>query len=339
MKAAVYSEPGGPEVIRIADLPSPVAGPGEVRVRVRAASVNHLDLWVRRGLAGQPSMPHVGGADAAGEVESLGDGVDPEWRGARVVVDPALDYDWYERGVRAPGVRRFRLLGEHVAGAFAELCVVPAANLVRLPPDVSFETAAAAGLVTVTAWRAIVTRAVLRAGETVLITGASGGVSTMAVQIARGLGARVLALTRGPERARRVRALGAHGVYDRDAGDWARELWTETGRRGVDVALDSVGQALWPALVRSLAVRGRLVSYGATTGGEAATDLRQVFWKQLSILGTTMGDPGEYRTAMEQVFAGTLRPVIHDVLPLERLREAHELLESGRVFGKLVVVP
>lgn len=339
MKAAVYSEPGGPEVIRVAEVPAPVAGPGEVRVRVRAASVNHLDLWVRRGLAARPPMPHVGGADAAGEVESLGPGVDPAWRGARVVVDPSLDYEWYERGVRAPGVPRFRLLGEHTAGAFAELCVVPAANLVRLPPDVSFETAAAAGLVTVTAWRAIVTRAGLRSGETVLITGASGGVSTMAVQIARGLGARVLALTRGPERARRVRELGAHVVYDRASGDWAGELWTDTGKRGVDVALDSVGQALWPALVRSLAARGRLVSYGATTGGDAATDLRQVFWKQLSILGTTMGDPGEYRAAMERVFAGALRPVIQGVLPLERLREAHELLESGRVFGKLVVTP
>jgi NADPH:quinone reductase-like Zn-dependent oxidoreductase len=255
-----------------------------------------------------------------------------------VVADPSLDYDWYERGTHDDG-RRFRMIGEHTQGAFAEHCLVPAANLVRLPDGVAFEAAAAAGLVSVTAWRALVTRGGVRAGETVLVTGASGGVSTMAIQIARLLGARVLAVTSGPENVERVRALGADVVYDRLATDYSRAAWSDTGKRGVDVVLDSVGQALWPSNLRVLAVRGRLVSYGATTGGRAGTELVPLFWKQLSILGTTMGSPDEYRTAMGLVFEGKLRPVIQEVLPLEQARRAHELLEAGRVFGKLVLIP
>ena len=337
MKAALFAEHGGPDVVRIEDVPVPEPGAGEVRLRVRAASMNHLDLWVRRGLPVETSMPHIGGADAAGEVDAVGAGVDPGWVGARVVADPSLDYDWYERGTRDGP--RFRLLGEHTQGSFAEFCVVPAANLVRLPPDVPFEIAAAAGLVSVTAWHGLVTRGGLKRGETVLITGASGGVATMAIQIARHLGARVLAVTGGAASVARVRELGADVVYDRLETDWARAVWAETGKRGVDLVLDSVGQALWPSNLRTLAVRGRLVSYGATTGPRAELDLAQLFWKQLSILGTTMGSPEEFRTVMALVFDGTIRPVIHEVLPLRDARRAHELLEAGEVFGKLVLVP
>jgi NADPH:quinone reductase-like Zn-dependent oxidoreductase len=339
MRAAVFAEHGGPEVVRIEDVPVPEPGPGEVRLRVRAASLNHLDLWVRRGLPVETTMPHIGGADVAGEVQAVGPGVDPSWLGARVVADPALDYDWYERGTRSGDGRRFRLLGEHTQGSLAELCVVPASNLVRLPAGFSYETAAAAGLVSVTAWHALVTRGALQAGETVLITGASGGVATMAIQIAGLLGARVLAVTSGSENVARVRALGAAVVYDRLKVDYARAVWSETRKRGVDVVLDSVGQALWTSNMRALAVRGRLVSYGATTGSKAETDLAQLFWKQLSILGTTMGSPDEFRTVMGLVFEEKLRPVIHEVLPLDQARRAHELLERGEVFGKLVLIP
>ena len=335
MRAAVFSEHGGPDVVRIEDVPAPAPGPGEVRVRVRASSLNHLDLWVRRGLTGETPMPHIGGADAAGEVEAVGSGVDAAWVGARVVVDPALDYDWYETG----GARRFRVLGEHTQGAFAELCVVPAANLVRLPPHVSYDVAAAAGLVAVTAWHGLVTRGGVRAGETVLITGASGGVATMAVLIARLLGARVLAVTSGPENVARVRGLGADVVYDRLEADYARAAWADTGKRGVHLVLDSVGQALWPGNLRVLAPGGRLVTYGATTGRNAETDLAQVFWKQLSILGTTMGSPDDFRAVMAHVFEGRLVPVIQEIVPLEQARRAHDLLERGEVFGKLVLTP
>ncbi|MSR35674.1 MAG: hypothetical protein EXR95_03370 [Gemmatimonadetes bacterium] len=214
-------------------------------------------------------------------MDGVGPGVDPGWVGANVVADPALDYDGYARGTRAPGAPRFRLVGEHTQGTLAEYCLVPAANLVRLPEGVAYESAAAAGLVSVTAWHALTTRGAMRPGETVLITGASGGVSTMAIQIARRLGALVLAVTSGPENAARVRALGAEIAYDRLEVDYARAAWADTGRRGVDLVLDSVGRALWPANLRVLAPGGRLVTYGATTGSAGETDITQVFWKQL----------------------------------------------------------
>ena len=341
MKAAVFARHGGPEVIRLEDVPTPDPGAGEVRVRVRAASLNHLDLWVRRGLIPEAPMPHIGGADLAGEVDALGAGVDPAWAGARVVVDPSLDYAWYDavaRGTAEPG-RRFRLIGEHTQGGFAELCVVPAANLVRLPDDVSFSHAAAAALVGVTAWHGLMTRGALAPGETVLVTGASGGVSTMAIQIARLAGARVLAVTSGADNVARVRALGADRVYDRLVGDWAAAVWNDTGRRGVDLILDSVGAALWAANVRALAVRGRLVSYGATSGATGETAINQLFWKQLSILGATMGSPEEFRDVMARVFSFHLKPVIAEVMSLADARRAHERLERGDVFGKLVLEP
>jgi NADPH:quinone reductase-like Zn-dependent oxidoreductase len=341
VRAAIFDEHGGPEVVRIDQIPTPEPGPGQVRIRVRAAAMNHLDLWVRRGLPLDIPLPHVGGSDIAGEVESLGPGVHGVNPGTRVVVDPSLDWEWYEGSVRGPDLPqpRFRILGEHTHGGFAEYAVVPAANLLQLPENVSFETAAAAGLVTVTAWRGLVTRGAVRPGDRVLITGASGGVSTVAIQIARNAGARVFAVTSGPENVERVKELGAHVVLDRLEGELGELLREATGPRGIDLALDSVGAEVWDTLTKCLAPRGRLVSYGATTGAGAQVDVRRVFWKQLSILGTTMGSPAEYRGAMEQVFSGAVRPVIHQVLSLDQAREAHKLLEAGDVFGKLVLVP
>ncbi len=341
MRAALFHEFGGPEVLRVEDVPTPEPGPGEVRLAVRAAAFNHLDLWVRRRLPIETTMPHIGGADVAGVVDAVGPGVETSAVGARVAVDPALDYEWYERRPRGEAFDDppMRLLGEHTNGGFAEYAIVPARNLLQLPDGVSFETAAAAGLVAVTAWRGLMARGGLRAGEDVLVTGASGGVGTMAVQIAALAGARVHAVTSGPDNVARVEALGAHHAYDRTAGDWVRPLKERTGGRGVDVALDSVGAALWESVLRSLAVRGRLVSYGATTGANGTTEIRHLFWKQLSILGTTMGTPAEYRTVMQLVFQGHLKPVVHQVLSLDEVRAGHELLEAGDVFGKLVVKP
>jgi NADPH:quinone reductase-like Zn-dependent oxidoreductase len=341
MKAAIVRQNGPPDVVEIADVPTPEPGPGQVRVAVKASSLNHLDLWVRRGIPNGPSLPHIGGSDVAGVVEAAGPGVDAGIVGERIVVDPSLDYDWYEgadRGDLFPE-RPFRLIGEHVSGGFAERVVVPEANLVGLPAHVSFENAAAAGLVFVTAWRGLITRGGLRAGERVLVTGASGGVGTAAVQIAHHAGATVFAVTSGADSVERVRALGADVVYDRSAGDFSRDLWKDTRKRGVHLVLDSVGEPLWETCVRSLAVGGRLVTYGATAGHQAKTDLRRVFWKQLSLLGTTMGTPAEFRAVMRLVFEGELAPVIHQVMPLADARRAHELLEAGNAFGKVVVVP
>lgn len=342
MRAALFSEYGPPGVVSVQEVPIPQPGPGEVRVKVGASSLNHLDLWVRRGLPIETPMPHIGGSDIAGTVDAVGPGVTGVEAGLRVVVDPSLNYDWYQGQDQGEGIpsRPMRLLGEHTQGGFAEYVTVPAANLLALPPDFPFEAAAAAGLVFVTAWRGLITRARLRAGERVLVTGASGGVSTAAIQIAKMAGATVYAVTSGPENVARVRELGADLVYDRTrVTDFSRELWRDTGKRGVHVALDAVGEAVWPQCLKALGVGGRLVSYGATTGARGSTEIRVVFWKQLSILGSTMGTPAEFREVMRLVFEGRLKPVIHEVLPLDQAARAHEMLEGGGVFGKLVLVP
>jgi NADPH:quinone reductase-like Zn-dependent oxidoreductase len=341
MKAAIFSEFGGPQVVGVEQVEAPVPGPGEARIQVEAAAMNHLDLWIRRGLPISITMPHIGGSDLAGVVDQVGPGVQEVELGTRVVVDPSLDYDWYDGAPSGPGLpkKNFRIIGEHTQGGFAEYCVVPVSNLVELPATVPFETAAACSLVGVTAWRALMNRGGLRAGERVLITGASGGVSSMAVQMAKLAGAQVFAVTMGEKNAARVRKLGADQVYDRGTVDWGKEVFQDTGKEGVDLVLDSVGEAVWPACIRSLKVGGRLVTIGATTGAAGATEIRQVFWKQLTILGSTMGSPEEYRKAMGMVFRGQVVPVIHAVLPLEETRRAHEMLEAGEVFGKVVLTP
>ncbi|MEX2528793.1 MAG: zinc-binding dehydrogenase [Gemmatimonadota bacterium] len=341
MRAAFFRKHGPPTVMEVGELPQPRAGAGEVLVRVGATSLNHLDLWVRRGLPISIPLPHVGGSDVAGTVAEVGAGVEGVVLGTRVVVDPSLHYEWYTVPRAGPGLRdaAFQVVGEHVWGGMAELAVVPAANLLSLPSEVSFETAAGGGLVAVTAYRALFTRGGLRPGERVLISGGSGGVSTLAIQMARAAGARVVAITSGQENVRRLEALGAHMVLDRTTGEVAGLVRDAVGREGVDLAVDSVGEALWGALVRSLRPGGRLVTYGATTGPRAQVDLRHIFWKQLSVIGSTMGDPTDFRRAMSLIFARQVEPVVQEVIPLEEVRRAHELLESGGVFGKLVLVP
>jgi NADPH:quinone reductase-like Zn-dependent oxidoreductase len=341
MRAAVFSEFGGPEVVEVRKVPVPEPGAGEVRVKVEAAAMNHLDLWVRRGLPIETPMPHIGGSDIAGVVDAVGAGAPSVPVGARVAIDPALGYEWYDGQGQGDSFEeaRMRIVGEHTQGGFAEYAVVPAASLIEVPEGFEPTRAAAAGLVFVTAWRALVSRGRVKPGERVLITGASGGVGTAAIQIAARAGAQVYAVAGGPEKVRLAKELGAHVVYDRHQMDFSREVWRDTAKRGVHVVLDTVGEAVWSQCLRALAPGGRLVTCGATTGSRGVTEIRLVFWKQLSILGSTMGSPAEYRQVMRMVFAGALRPVIHEVLPLAETRRAHELLESGRVFGKLVIVP
>jgi NADPH:quinone reductase-like Zn-dependent oxidoreductase len=342
MRAALIREHGGPEVLEIAGIADPVPGHGQVVVDVGAAALNHLDLWVRRGLPGlELAMPHVGGADVAGTVSEIGPGVEGWSPGDRVVVNPGLwcgRCEWCVRGEHSL-CERYGILGEHVQGGLAEKVRVPATSLYPLPESVEFDSAAAVPLVFQTAWRGLITRAGLAPGETVLITGGSGGVSTAAIQIAALAGARVIAVTSGPEKAERVRELGAHDVIDRLEEDFSRATWEITDRRGVDVVLDSVGEATWEGCVRALARDGRLVTYGATTGAEGRQDIRRMFWKQIRIIGTTMASRSEFEHVMALVFAGRLRPVVDVVWPLDRVREAHERLEAGEGFGKIVLVP
>ncbi len=341
MRAAVFHRHGDPEVIGIESLPDPEPGPGETRIRVEASSLNHLDLWIRRGLPIRIPMPHIGGSDIAGRVERVGAGVAEDWLGRRVVVDPSLHYDWYERA-RMPGDRTppLEIIGEHTQGGFAEFTLAPAANLVEIPDHIASEEAAAGALAGVTAWHGLFTRGGLQPGERLLVTGASGGVSTMAIQYAAAAGAEIFAVTSSAAAVERIRALGAHHVYDRNAaGDWPKELYRDTARRGVDLCLDSVGEAIWPDLVRALAVGGRLVCFGATTGARVNLDLQRLFWRKLTVMGSTMGTPADFRRAMQAIFSGAARPPIHATLPLEEVRQAHELLEEGRVFGKIVICP
>ena len=340
MLAAVFHKNGGPEVVRVEEMDVPRPGPAEVRIRVEASSMNHLDLWMRRGLPFEIPMPHIGGSDIAGTVDKAGVGTDRTWIGKRVVVDPSLAYDWYRLArMRGSDAEPFRVIGEHTQGGFAEFAVAPAANLVELPDPFPAANAAAAALAGVTAWRGLMSRGGLQKGERVLITGASGGVSAMAVQFANAAGAEVFAVTSSEVNVQRVRRLGAHHVFDRTTTDWGREIHRITRKRGVDLCLDSVGEAIWPQLLRGLAVRGRLVSFGATTGAAGKVDIRLLFWRQLSILGSTMGTPAEFRTAMDLVFRGVVAPPVHAVLPLSEARRAHALLEAGEVFGKLVLAP
>jgi NADPH:quinone reductase-like Zn-dependent oxidoreductase len=341
MRAAIFHEFGGPEVVRIEELPRPVPGAGEVLLEVRAAALNHLDLWVRRGLPIETTMPHVGGSDVAGVVVEAGEGVDAGRVGERVVVNPSLwcgECEWCRRGEESMCLR-YRIMGEHTNGGFTEFLAVPADHVYRLPDGVGFEDAAALPVSYMTAWRALHARARLQPGEDVLVLGASGGTAIAAVQIALLAGARVFAVTSGAENVARLRALGAAFVYDRSSEDWSKAVYADTGKRGVDVVVENVGEATWKGSVRALAQGGRLVTYGGTSGPKVELDVRVMFWKQLSVLGTTMASKAEFEAMLQAVFTGRLRPVIDTVMPLDQAREAHERLEAGGQFGKIVLVP
>lgn len=341
MRAALFHEHGGPEVMRIEEIEGPPLKPGHVRLSVRAVAMNHLDLWVRRGLPIDTQLPHIGGSDIAGVVAEVASDVEGWQVGARVLVNPIIfcgHCEWCERG-EEPLCRRFGILGEHTSGGMAEEVVVPAGSLHRLPETVDLERAAALPVSYQTAWRALIHRARVRAGESVLVLGASGGTAIAAIQVAKLAGARVLAVTSGEENVARVEGLGAERVYDRLAGDFARAIWRDTGRRGVDVVVENVGEATWQSSVRSLAPGGRLVTYGATTGPKAETDLRILFWRQIQLIGTTMASRAQFREMLSAALSGALDPVIDRVMPLEEARAAHERLEAGEAFGKIVLVP
>jgi NADPH:quinone reductase-like Zn-dependent oxidoreductase len=332
MRAAIFHEHGGPEVVRIEQVARPRPGPGEVLVQVRAAAMNHLDLWVRRGIPIETTMPHVGGCDIAGVVVEAGEGVDASRIGERVVINPSLWCGHCRDCLRGEESQcaTFRIFGEHTNGGFTEFVAMEANHVYAIPDTLSFEEAAAIPISYMTAWRAL-RRAALAPGEDVLVIGASGGTALAAVQIARMTGARVFAVTKGEEKA--------DVVYDRAETDWAAALYKETGKRGVDVVVENVGAATWTGSVRSLARGGRLVTYGATAGPKVELDVRVVFWKQLQVMGTTMASRREFEDLLRVIFAGRLKPVVDSVLPLDDAREAHERLEAGGQLGKVVLVP
>jgi NADPH:quinone reductase-like Zn-dependent oxidoreductase len=339
MRAGIFHENGGPEVLRIEEVERPEPGAGEVLVRVAACGLNHLDLWIRRGLPIDTTMPHIGGSDIAGTVVETGAGVEQFGGGERVVVNPSLWCGKCRECLKGEQslCETYRIVGEHTDGGFAEYVAVPAQNCHSLPDGFSFEEAAALPISYQTAWRALVTRAAVRAGEDVLVLGASGGTAIAAIQIAKLAGARVFAVTSGQEKVQRLQALGADFVYDREQVDFSRAVHQETGRRGVDVVVENVGEATWKGSVRSLARGGRLVTYGATTGHRGETDLRLLFWKQLQLIGTTMANVAEFRAMLDAAFRRDIVPVIDSVMPLHSLADAHERLEAGGQLGKVIV--
>jgi NADPH:quinone reductase-like Zn-dependent oxidoreductase len=342
MKALCFTEHGGPDVLRYEDVPDPSPGQGEVIVRVRACALNHLDIWVRRGWPGlRLEMPHWGGSDIAGEIARLGPGVSGWQVGQRVVIDPGVNTvedEFTRRGEHSvsPG---YKILGEQLRGGLAEYVAAPAANLVAVPERVAFPAAAAPLLVALTAWRMLVHRAKLRAGETVLVVGAGGGVNTMAIQIAKLVGATTFVVAGNERKGAQARELGADVVLDRSRVDWSREIFQLTGKRGVDVVVDNVGAATLDASIRAVARGGRIVIVGNTTGPLKEIDIRYIFVKQISIIGSTMGSHQDFLEITALLWAGKLKPVIHQVLPLSQGRGAFVLMERGEQFGKIVLTP
>lgn len=342
MRALTLDGVGGLERLSVRDVPEPeLQSPGDVRVRVRAAALNHLDLFVAMGAPGMPAVtfPHIVGADGAGVVESVGTAVRNVGPGDRVMLDPGMSCggcDACRRGDE-PLCERFELLGEHRAGTIAEYVVVPAANVARVPDGMTWAEAAAFPLVTLTAWRMLTTRARLKAGETVLVWGAGGGVAQAAIQIATLAGATVIAASGTRSKLELARRLGAQHLIDRSATDVAAEVKRITGGRGVDVVVESVGQATWPASLRCLARAGRLVTCGATTGPRVELDLRRVFWFQWSILGSTMGSHAEFAEIVALAGEGKLRPLVDRVVPLAESVSAFQRLARGEQAGKLVI--
>jgi NADPH:quinone reductase-like Zn-dependent oxidoreductase len=340
MQAYVIHEHGGLEALRREQRPLPEPGPEEVRLRILAAGLNHLDLWVRRGVPGHRfPLPLIPGSDGCGRVEALGERVTGVALGEPYLIAPGYGCGRCElcRHGDEALCRDYQILGESRDGTCAAAIVVPAASLVPLPDGLAPEEAVALPLVLMTAWRMLVVRAGLRGGETVLVQAGGSGIGSMAIQIAVALGCRVITTVGSPEKAQRATALGAEeAILYREASVAAEvRRWTE--KRGVDVVVEHTGEATWEDSLRCLARGGRLVTCGATTGAAAAIDLRVLFFKQLSLLGSTMGSANDLRAGLRLVAQGRIRPLVDRTLPLDDLAAGHQLLEERGVFGKVTL--
>lgn len=341
MKAVHFHEFGDADVLRLEEVPVPTPAPGQVLVRVGACALNYLDIWSRRGQPRPTShLPHIPGCDVAGEVAELGPGVTGVTAGDRVMINPGLSCG------RCPAClsgrdnlcRHYGVLGVATPGGYAEYVVVPAANLVPMPADLDFVDAAAIPLVFITAWH-MLDRAQLAMGETVLVMGASGGVGTAAVQLARLRGARVLAVAGGSEKASRVKALGADAVIDHKTEDISQRVKELTGGSGADVVVESVGEAVWNTAMRCMGRRARLVTCGATSGPRVQVDLRHLFAKHQTMVGTYMGSKADLWAMLPYIEDGQIKAVVDRSLPLSEAAQAHTIVENRAHVGKVVLVP
>ncbi len=315
MKAIRIHEDGGPEVLRYEDAPDPEPGPDDLLIQLRAASLNRLDLWVRRGLPSVPK-PRILGADGAGVDES----------GRRVVINPGLEHG-----------DRITVIGEHMDGTHAELIAVPASNVYPIPDGVTFEEAAAFPLVFETAYRMLVTRAGLQPGEWVLVWGAGSGIGSSALVLGKALGARVIATSSSDAKLELARGLGADAVVNHETADVVDAVKEATGGAGVDIVVEHIGEATWQRSLQAARPHGRIAVCGATTGPNPKAALHRIWWKQLTILGSTMGTKADFEGAYELVASRRARPVVDSVFPLAEARAAHERMESGEQFGKIVL--
>lgn len=342
MKAIVFNEHGGPDVLEFTGVADPSINANEVLVEVRACALNHLDVWVRGGLPGiKIPLPHILGSDVAGVVREAGDLATWVQPGDEVMLQPGVSCGHCAECLRGQDnlCADYDILGSGRDGGYAELIAVPAVNVIPKPRSLSWEEAAALPLVTLTAWHMLVTRANVQPGEDVLVHAAGSGVGSLGIQVAKLRGARVIATAGSDEKLAKARDLGADATINYTREDWPKEVKRLTDRKGVDVVFEHTGAETWPGSIASLKRNGRLVTCGATSGYDARTDLRQVFYRHLTILGSMMGSKAELLDAMKFIESGQIRAVVDRVLPLAEARKAHELMEDRAQFGKLVLVP
>src|SRR6266446_4680261 len=340
MKAIIFNAHGGPEVLKFTDVPDPTIRSNEVLVRVKACALNHLDVWVRLGLPGVPiPLPHIPGSDVSGEIAQIGADVTTVRAGQKVVLAPGVTCGKCPACVAGQDnrCRQFTNLGYMIDGGYAEFVRAPEVNCLPYPENLSFEEAASIPLVFQTAWHMLLARAELQPGEDVLVLGAGSGVGSAAIQIAKFFGARVIATAGSDEKLAKARELGADHMINHKSQKIRDEVRRITNKRGVDVVFEHVGTATWDDSLASLALAGRLVTCGATTGYDAKIDLRFLFSRQLSFLGSYMGVKSELHTILKLVSAGRLKPVVDRVFPLAEAAAAHTYLESGQQFGKVIL--
>jgi NADPH:quinone reductase-like Zn-dependent oxidoreductase len=340
MKAIRFHQFGGPEVLKYEDVSEPALREDYVLVRVRACALNHLDLWVRKGLPGV-KLPHINGSDVAGEVARVGSYIKDLAPGTRILLSPMVFCNHCEYCVSGQQnlCRQFSVLGSLVDGGNAEYIAVPRVNVIPIPDHLSFDDAASVPLVFVTAWHMLVTRARIQPGQTVLVLGASSGVGTAAIQIAKFFHATVITTAGDERKLEKARELGADYTinhYQQKISDEVRRI---TSKAGVDIVFEHVGQATWGESMKSLKPSGTIVTCGATTGYEASFDLRFLFARQLSFLGSFMGTMGELHAVLKHVFSGELKPVVDRTFPLKDTAAAHEYLQKSQMFGKVVLNP
>lgn len=342
MKGIVFHEFGGPDKLVYEDIAEPIIGRDEVLVRVKACSINHLDLWVREGIpAYKISLPHISGCDVAGIIEKIGEDVQNINVGERVIIAPGISC--FKCNYCLSGhdnlCLSYRIFGAGTDGGYAEYTKAPAVNIIPIPENLSFEEAAAFPLVFITAWHMLITRCSLRPGQDVLVHAAGSGVGSAAIQIARLAGARVIATAGSDEKLEKAAGIGADETINYTKEDFSKRARALTEGRGVDIVFEHIGPETWDRSILSLAKNGKIVTCGATSGPEAKTDLRYIFSRQLSILGSIMGTRGELLEIARLMGQGRLKSIIDSVHPLKDTREAQKLMLSRKIFGKLVLAP